>query len=416
MKSIKRYIERNTLYESLITSEVNDDLEIIVTIPVYNEPDILNCLKFLNECDSIIGSVEVIILINSSESESNKSILEINESTYRDINSWIESLKSSFINFHVIHLPNLPAKSAGVGLARKISMDEALRRFVSIKNYNGIIVGYDADTICEKNYFTAIKTFFSNQKKNGASIYFEHPISGIEYSDIIYLASAYYELYLRYYNMLLRYIGHPHAYHCIGSAFAVRASIYASQGGMNKKQAGEDFYFIQKIISIGNFGYINSTCLHPSSRISDRTPFGTGRSINDMINLSSIDYLTFSFNSILPLKEIFNNIDKYYKSNINLNDFSEPLRFYLVEIKFVESIHQINSNCSSLNTFRMKFYKYFNIFRILKYLNFVSRKEFPKRSVIDESYKLLCALSEDVDDTSVLSLLFKYRKLDRLMK
>lgn len=416
MKSVERYLNRNTLYDSLISKEANNDLKVIVTIPAYNEPDILECLNSFLKCDSIDGSVEIIVLINSSESESDKNILEINEQSYKSIKSWISTVNSSFITFHVLYINNLPSKNAGVGLARKICMDEALRRFVSIENYDGIIVGYDADTICETNYFTSIESYFADKRKNGASIYFEHPIKGKEYTEMVYLASAYYELYLRYYNMLLRYLNHPHAYHCIGSAFAVRASIYAAQGGMNKKQAGEDFYFIQKIIAIGNFGYINTTCLHPSSRISERTPFGTGRSINEMINSSSIDYLTFAFDSILPLKEIFNDIDKFYNETPIIDKFSEPLKSYLLEINFIESLKQINSNCSSLETFRMKFYMYFNIFKILKYLNFVSRTIYPKSSVIEESYKLLTVLSEKVKDKSVFTLLERYRDLDRLMK
>ena len=60
-----------------------------------------------------------------------------------------------------------------------------------------------------------------------------------------------YELYLRYYRLALEYTGHPHAYHCIGSAFAVRTLDYVAQGGMNKRQAGEDFYFLQKLIATG---------------------------------------------------------------------------------------------------------------------------------------------------------------------
>lgn len=50
-----------------------------------------------------------------------------------------------------------------------------------------------------------------------------------------------YELYLRYYQQALEYCGHPYAYTCIGSAFAVRAADYVLQGGMNKRQAGKIF-------------------------------------------------------------------------------------------------------------------------------------------------------------------------------
>ena len=55
------------------------------------------------------------------------------------------------------------------------------------------------------------------------------------------------------------------------------------QDGLNKKQAGEDFYFLQKIMPMGNYFELNSTTVHPSSRTSDRVPFGTGPIINQYL-------------------------------------------------------------------------------------------------------------------------------------
>ena len=88
-----------------------------------------------------------------------------------------------------------------------------------------------------------------------------------------------YELHLRYLNLFSRFTGFPYAYHTIGSCFGVRAETYASQGGMNKRKAGEDFYFLHKIIPLGEFREINNTCVIPSPRESDRVPFGTGAAI-----------------------------------------------------------------------------------------------------------------------------------------
>ncbi len=34
----------------------------------------------------------------------------------------------------------------------------------------------------------------------------------------------------------------------VGSALAVKALQYVKAGGMNRKQAGEDFYFVQKLV------------------------------------------------------------------------------------------------------------------------------------------------------------------------
>ena len=71
----------------------------------------------------------------------------------------------------------------------------------------------------------------------------------------------------------------PFAFHTIGSSMAVRASSYMRQGGMNKRKAGEDFYFQQKIIPLCGFTECNSTVVYPSPRPSYRVPFGTGRAM-----------------------------------------------------------------------------------------------------------------------------------------
>ena len=43
------------------------------------------------------------------------------------------------------------------------------------------------------------------------------------------------------------FVGYPDSIYTIGSAFAVRAEAYMKQGGMNRRQAGEDFYFLYKL-------------------------------------------------------------------------------------------------------------------------------------------------------------------------
>ena len=81
----------------------------------------------------------------------------------------------------------------------------------------------------------------------------------------------------------MTFAGLPYSYHTIGSAFAVTAKAYARQGGMNRRKAGEDFYFINKLIKGENFGEITNTTVFPSPRTSNRVPFGTGKAIVDAL-------------------------------------------------------------------------------------------------------------------------------------
>ncbi len=416
-----RYLKSRVLYESFLGDNVPEDLKIIITIPCYNEPDILKSLESIAKCYPIDGIAEVIIVINSSETDSNN-IVEANNKTYAEIKQWISGNKFEGISFYVLKVENLPRKHAGVGLARKIAMDEAVRRFNIIEKPEGVIVGFDADTLCDSNYLVAIEDYFSNVKNRGASIYFEHPVEGTEYNKDVYEASAFYELYLRYYKTALSYCGHPHAFYCIGSAYAVRASDYALQGGMNRKQAGEDFYFLQKIIPLGGFGEINSTRVIPSSRMSDRTPFGTGRSISEIKDNEYLDYKTYNINAFKRIRKLLERADDFYKcddyrySSI-INDFPVDIKEYCESISFRDGINEINSNCSSINVFKSKFFKFLNLLNVLKYLNYIHERELNKESVLKGACDLLSELGCDYNgNKDVFSLLEFYRERERNLK
>ncbi len=129
--------------------------------------------------------------------------------------------------------------------------------------------------------------FYNRKERKACSIRFEHPLSGSEFPDEVYRYVTMYELHMRYFYQAVKYSGYPYAFHAIGSAIAFRASAYLKAGGMNRKQAGEDFYFIQKLIPQGGFFALNSTTVHPSPRTSDRVPFGTGAVISKLIETSS---------------------------------------------------------------------------------------------------------------------------------
>ena len=123
---------------------------------------------------------------------------------------------------------------------------------------------------------------------------------------------AHYELYLRYYLLGLRYARFPHAYHTVGSSMAVRAWAYAKQGGMNRRQAGEDFYFLNKIIALGGFTELCGTTVVPSARRSHRVPFGTGRAMTEW--LAGIDRYQRVFSPELfeELRAVFSAIPDWF--------------------------------------------------------------------------------------------------------
>src|SRR5690606_25563210 len=85
-----------------------------------------------------------------------------------------------------------------------------------------------------------------SQGWNGLSLYYEHPYENVE-NGVHRNYIIDYEIFLRYYALGLQYAAYPYAFQTVGSSMAARASIYASIGGMNRRKAGEDFYFLHKV-------------------------------------------------------------------------------------------------------------------------------------------------------------------------
>ena len=77
----------------------------------------------------------------------------------------------------------------------------------------------------------------------------------------------------------LAHAGSRWAFHTIGSLISVTCPAYAAVRGFPRRQAGEDFYFLQELAKTGGVSRIDSTTVHPSARSSDRVPFGTGATV-----------------------------------------------------------------------------------------------------------------------------------------
>ena len=140
-----RYLKKHPFCEKQITESPSEKLGIVVTIPCYNEPDLFTSLSSIYDCIRTDCDVEVIVVVNSPQN-CTVAVLEQNKRTIREADAWISKHIDSKIKFYILDFLNLPQKHAGVGMARKIGMDEAVRRFDFIKNHeDGIIACFDAD-------------------------------------------------------------------------------------------------------------------------------------------------------------------------------------------------------------------------------------------------------------------------------
>jgi len=362
----------------------------IVVIPCYKEPEINQTIQSLFNCKRGDFPVEIILLINSYRIDRDE-ILSVNRESYRQMKDFASTHNSSTFFLTPVLIENLPGHQTGAGLPRKLGMEEAIRHFHGDKK--GIIVSLDADCLVAPNYLTEINRNFKEYRLYSATIEFHHPVEHLDVSDPLRIATANYEHYLRYYRQALEFCGYPYPYFTIGSAFAVTAETYLKAGGMGKQQSGEDFYFLQKVFPLGRTRFIDTTCVYPAARTSDRVPFGTGPALQKMLVENQLSKFTFQVEAFVTLKVFFEKIDLFYDKmqeevENRIGDLPEYLLLFLKSDDFLSKIDEINRHTASLSNFRKRFFSYFNAFKILKYLNFVHPAYFDWADVRDQ-YALL---------------------------
>ena len=410
----RKYSARFRTFPKLIDGEMDQEVKMVICIPVCAEPDILSALESLMDCEFHAFKVEVIILFNGNSMFSPQE-LEQHKQSWLACTNWVSQHQKEGIKFLPVYLDLLPDPEGGVGWARKIAMDEAARRL----DPQGIIVCLDADCTVSGNYLQAIFQHFQDHKScDAASICIEHKLDHLGSNQRAAIIE--YELHLRYLINAQHWCGHPFAYHTIGSAMAVRRKAYLDQGGMNTRRAGEDFYFLQKFIEVGGHMEINNAIVYPSARVSSRVPFGTGRAMQQILDKGE-EWITTDFEIFRSIKPLFHSLEKlrsFCMTNTN-NDYqklqiefelSEDIIHYLEQTEFIENCRSIAKHTASHQAFRKRFFRYFNAFRMIKYMHHLSDHFHPGVYVVDGVERLAKEMKWVIPDGSNA---FDYLKLLR---
>lgn len=416
MKFADDYLAKHGPGNHFLNIPPERDLKYIAVIPAFNESGLVECLDSLFQCVSPTAPLEVITVINwpfGSDQETINRNIQIRE----EAELWARDYNCIGSNFQFITAEPLDEKRSGVGFARKTGMDEAVFRLWKSGQDEGIIISLDADVKVKKNYFSELEKHFNRYPRiDGCTVYFEHPYEE-EKEGSIKEAIIQYEIHQRYYVQALRYAGHPNAFHTVGSAFAIRLKSYCLQGGMNLRKAGEDFYFLQKLFDLGNFSECNSTCVYPSPRPSDRVGFGTGSVVASYMK-NRRELTTFNPELFDILKEFLMNIQDIYepvlRKELNFLSHLHPLLQNFLEMNDIQAkLTEIADNSSGNQAFVKRFFRWFNMFRVLKFLNF-AKKNIPDIGVSDAAVKLLSrSIKRDVNLSEPEEILYHLRTRDR---
>ncbi len=381
--------------------------DIIVVLPAYDEPEISKPLEALAACDRRGMVIEIIVVVNHPVTAP-PAVKSSNIRTFEFIERWADRHSHPQFRVFPMALFDLPHKYRGVGYARKIGMDEAIYRYEMVPRRDGIIAAFDADAGCTPNYFQAVKAYFDKHPEADAlSIYFEHPLEGKEYAPEIYRAIYDYELHLRYYVQAMLWAGHPQAWHTVGSSMAVRAQAYADMGGMNRRQAGEDFYFLHKYSAVGRLHPLNSTVVIPAPRISDKVPFGTGRAIGESVRTGK-QIRTYHPQAFRVLKAWIAQIPLYFDRPGAIS-VPREIESFLPTVSFDEKYMLLRKNTAGKEMFIKRFYQVFDAFFVMKYLHYFRDQYLDNIPVREAATALLSHLQHPLKS----DLLGIYRALDR---
>lgn len=408
--SSQTYLEKHRFCKQQVESVPNSSLALIIVIPCHGESALIDTLESLENCHAPGVGVEVIVLLNASEKASSEAVA-LNEQCKQSFKAWIKKTPS-IAQYFLLDFPNLPPKHAGVGLARKIGMDEAVGRFELADKEDGIIVCLDADATVHPNYLQEIlRHFQEHPSAEACSIYFEHPLSGQEFEEDVYRGIIFYELFLRYYIEALRYAGHPYAFHTIGSSMAVRSSAYQKQSGMNRRKAGEDFYFLMKFIVDGKLNELNSTCVYPSPRPADHVPFGTGKAIIKWLEGERDTYSTYDPQMFEDLRAFLIQVPELYTREPGA--LPKTIQTYLEKEGFPQALKEIRKHVTSPAAFEKRFYKWFNGLKTLKYVHFAQAGDYPDMDIMEGAYSLYLKNNDPIGEITPSKLLLAYRALQR---
>lgn len=267
----------------------------------------------------------------------------------------------------------------GVGLARKIGLDLALP-LLDYRHDDPLLICLDADTLVQPDYLPALTHHFASSPAGGASISYRHRPAADQAGQS---AIDRYELFLRCYVLGLELAGSPYAFHTVGSAMACRASAYVASGGMNRRLAGEDFYFLQQVHKTSGVAHLTGTVVHPSPRSSHRVPFGTGRSVGDMLADGEQRLLFYQPIVFSIVGEWLACVAEYSGANAaellsRSAGISPVLHDVMEEAGFHDSWENLKKNNREGAKMKAAFHSWFDAFRTMRLIHELSDRAYPR--------------------------------------
>jgi hypothetical protein len=405
-ETVQSYLKKHSSNHWKLEWNWSNGIENVIVVPAISEfENIRTLLCSLTENDEYHLSKTLILFVVNNLTSSNVKVKEDNQESLvflrkviaeNNLDAFTSRLIKSGLIVGLVDAASkgndFTDKTGGVGIARKVGMDLALTAFDYSIPKKKVIISLDADCKVDSCYLSSIAKAFNDFNLNAATIEFTHNINSHSYETAILT----YEIFLRHYVTGLLFAQSPYAYHAIGSALACDYESYIKMGGMNIRQAAEDFYFLQKLAKVYKIAKINTTVVSPSARESWRVPFGTGKSV--------MQFQSGEKQCSLYDPQVFKVLKEWielFNSDVSLNpelllqkakDIHTELYNYLVLKNFPSQWDKILNNCKSEKQLNYQRKNWFDAFNTLKLIHHLRDTAFPMReifSAIEEMLKLL---------------------------
>jgi len=400
----KADLQARRLHHNL--SAGTNQIDAVVVIPALAEKDhLFRTLDFLarNPADHLARTLVICVINNRRQPLATPDQVRDNQETIAQLEAMLKTATPLRLDYIDASSPGceLPDK-AGVGLARKIGLDCGLELLADSGRENGLLVCLDADTRVEPNYLDALRKAFGQPDAWAAVVDYAH-----EHAEPPEEAAAVtcYELFLRYHVLGLAYAGSPYAFPTIGSTMACMARAYVAVAGMNQRQAGEDFYFLQQLAKTGPVRRIRDTTVHPSPRPSWRVPFGTGQRVGRFLSGGQDEYVLDDPRAYGVLKRwieaVRQGLDEKAEGLLARAEVvSPPLRVFLEQARFSSVWPGLQKNNPDVEKRLAQFHRWFDGFKTIKMLHYLRDNGYPEvemfraiRELIDWSSQRAPALA-----------------------
>ena len=405
-RTVTRYLQRRTAFGDWPLQGATPTIcKAVVVIPVLAEfPGILDTLRDLARCEAERRAQTLVVIVLNNRAPAHARIEDItdNQQTLVALSEWDQNiLPVAWID---VSSPGCElSPKDGVGMARKIGLDWGLRTLTEQDRLSAPLVCLDGDSRVDAQYLTVLHDFFDPPAARWACVLpYAHPIEGDDQHQAAILC---YELYLRYHALHLCWAGSPYGYHTIGSTMACTALAYASVSGMNRRLAGEDFYFLQQLAKTGKVEQVTGTIVQPSARPSHRAPFGTGRWVQRFLAGEVGEYRLYhpdSYDVIrqwlqLALSEPERDGEQLLTTAQTIH---HELGTFLQQQDFVQSWDRIHAQASSRQALLEQFHRWFDGFRTVKLIHHLRDTTYGETEMFVALGVLLQRLAIDFDGLS----------------